>query len=63
MVINPYFDWGHDRPPQHEYHESIIYETHVKGLTMTHPGVPEDMRGTYAAMAHPAIIEHLTSSA
>ena len=61
VVVNPYFDWGHDRPPRHEYHESVIYEAHVKGLTMTHPEVPEEIRGTYAAVAHPAIIEHLTA--
>ncbi|HET7761011.1 MAG TPA: glycogen debranching protein GlgX [Phycicoccus sp.] len=60
VVTNPYFDWGHDRPPRHEYHESVIYEAHVKGLTMTHPGIPEEIRGTYAALAHPAIIDHLT---
>ena len=61
VVINPYFDWGHDRPPQHQYHESVIYEAHVRGLTMQHPAVPEELRGTYAGMAHPAVIEHLTS--
>ncbi len=61
VVINPYFDWGHDRPPRHEYHDSVIYEAHVRGLTMTHPDVPEDIRGTYAAIAHPSIIEHLTN--
>ncbi len=60
VVINPYFDWGHDRPPRHEYHETVIYEAHVKGMTMTHPEVPEEIRGTYAAIAHPAIIDHLT---
>ncbi len=60
VVINPFFDWGHDRPPRHEYHESVIYEAHVKGLTMTHPDVPEEIRGTYSAIAHPAIIGHLT---
>jgi len=59
VVVNPYFDWGHDRPPMHEYHESVIYEMHVKGLSMTHPGVPDDVRGTYAAIGHPVIIEHL----
>ncbi|MCL3862234.1 glycogen debranching protein GlgX [Actinotalea sp. K2] len=59
VVINPYFDWGHDRPPNLEYHESVIYEAHVKGLTQQHPGVPEELRGTYAGMAHPAIIDHL----
>jgi isoamylase len=60
VVINPYFDWGNDRHPQREYHESVIYEAHVKGLTMTHPGVPEDIRGTYAALAHPSVIQHLS---
>jgi isoamylase len=60
VVINPYFDWGHDRPPRHEYHDSVIYEAHVKGMTMTHPDVPDDVRGTYAGMAHPAMVEHLT---
>ncbi|HRA75469.1 MAG TPA: alpha-amylase family glycosyl hydrolase, partial [Propionicimonas sp.] len=59
VVINPYFDWGHDRPPNRDYHESVIYEAHVKGLTMQHPGIPQRLRGTYAGMAHPAIIEHL----
>ncbi len=61
VVINPYFDWGHDRPPRHEYHDTLIYEAHVKGMTMTHPEVPEEIRGTYAAIAHPAIIDHLTN--
>ena len=61
VVVNPFFDWGHDRPPQREYHDSVIYEAHVKGLTMTHPEVPQEIRGTYAGLAHPAIVEHLTS--
>ncbi len=61
VVINPFFDWGHDRPPQHDYHNSVIYETHVKGMSMLHPDVPEDSRGTYAGMAHPAVIDHLTA--
>jgi glycogen operon protein len=61
VVTNPYFDWGNDRHPSHEYHESVIYEAHVKGLTETHPAVPEEIRGTYAGLAHPAVIEHLTS--
>ena len=61
VVINPYFDWAHDRPPKHEYHESVIYETHVKGMSERHPDVPKEIRGTYAGMAHPAIIEHLVS--
>ncbi|BBX19646.1 glycogen debranching enzyme GlgX [Mycolicibacterium duvalii] len=59
VVINPYFDWGVDRPPNHEYADSVIYEAHVKGLTQTHPDIPEQIRGTYAAVAHPAIIDHL----
>jgi len=59
VVVNPFFDWGHDRPPRHEYHNTVIYEAHVKGLTMTHPDVPEAVRGTYAAIGHPAIIDHL----
>ena len=60
VVINPYFDWGHDRPPGHDYSESIIYEAHLRGMTMQHPDVPEQLRGTYAGMAHPAVIAHLT---
>ncbi len=40
IVVNPYFDWGSDRPPRREYHETVIYEAHVKGLTMTHPACP-----------------------
>jgi isoamylase len=59
VVINPFFDWGHDRPPRHEYHNTVIYEAHVKGLSMTHPDVPEGIRGTYAAIGHQAIIDHL----
>ena len=59
VVTNPFFDWGKDRSPGHRYHESVIYEAHVKGLTMRHPDVPEEIRGTYAGIAHPATIEHL----
>jgi isoamylase len=59
VVINPYFDWGNDRPPDHEYADTVIYEAHVKGLTQTHPDIPEQIRGTYAAVAYPVIIEHL----
>src|SRR5690606_24856851 len=61
VVINPFFDWGYDRPPRHEYHESIIYEAHVKGLTQLAPELPEELRGTYAGVGHPAIVEHLTT--
>ncbi|MEB4210188.1 glycogen debranching protein GlgX [Mycobacterium sp. 94-17] len=59
VVINPYFDWGNDRPPDRQYADTVIYEAHVKGLTQTHPDIPEPLRGTYAAVAHPVIIEHL----
>ncbi|OBI31632.1 glycogen debranching enzyme GlgX [Mycobacterium sp. E1386] len=59
VVINPYFDWGNDRPPDHQYADTVIYEAHVKGLTQTHPDIPEQLRGTYAGVAHPVIIEHL----
>ncbi|MEZ5115279.1 MAG: glycogen debranching protein GlgX [Candidatus Nanopelagicales bacterium] len=58
VVINPYFDWADDRPPRTPYHESVIYEAHVKGLTMRHPDIPPEIRGTYAAVAHPAMLEH-----
>ena len=61
VVINPFFDWAFDRAPLTPYHETVIYEAHVKGLTQTHPGVPEGLRGTYAGLAHPAIIDHLKS--
>ncbi|WP_354639500.1 glycogen debranching protein GlgX [Kitasatospora camelliae] len=59
VVINPYFDWGTDRPPRTDYHRTVLYEAHVKGLTQLHPGIPEEIRGTYAGLAHPAVIEHL----
>ena len=59
VVINPYFDWGNDRPPRVPYHETVIYEAHVRGLTLRHPGIPPKLRGTYAGLAHPAVIEHL----
>ncbi|MEO5711137.1 MAG: glycogen debranching protein GlgX [Nocardioidaceae bacterium] len=59
VVVNPFFDWGSDRHPRHEYHDTVVYEAHVKGLTMTHPEVPEEIRGTYAGIAHPVTIDHL----
>ncbi|MFS0792741.1 glycogen debranching protein GlgX [Microbacterium sp. 1P10AE] len=59
VVINPFFDWTGDRHPKTPYAESFIYEAHVKGLTQLHPDVPEELRGTYAGIAHPAIIDHL----
>ena len=61
VVTNPFFDWGQDRQPGHEYHESVIYEAHVKGFTEQLTEVPEEIRGTFAGIAHPATIAHLTS--
>ncbi|MEQ6326367.1 glycogen debranching protein GlgX [Mycobacterium canetti] len=59
VVINPFFDWAYDRAPRTPYHETVIYEAHVKGMTQTHPGIPPELRGTYAGLAHPVIIDHL----
>jgi len=61
VVVQPYFDWGNDRRLEIPWNETVIYEAHVKGLTMRHPDVPEHLRGTYAGLAHPAIIQHLKS--
>ena len=58
VVINPFFDWGNDRPLRIPYNESVIYEAHVKGMTMRHPGVPAALRGTYSGLAHPTMIKH-----
>ena len=59
VVINPYFDWGSDRLPRHPMNKTVVYEAHVKGMTMTHPDVPENYRGTYAGFAHPSIVKYL----
>ena len=61
LVTDPAFEWGNDRPPKRRWADTVIYETHVKGLTVAHPEVPRHLRGTYAAVAHPAVVEHLTS--
>ena len=60
LVIDPGFDWGEDRRPAVPYADTILYETHVKGLTQTHPDVPPELRGTYEGLAHPAVLAHLT---
>jgi glycogen operon protein len=59
VVINPLFDWGTDRQPRTPWHRTIVYEAHVKGLTRTHPDIPEKLRGTYAGLAHPVSVEYL----
>ncbi|HEX6132161.1 MAG TPA: glycogen debranching protein GlgX, partial [Actinomycetota bacterium] len=61
IVIDPAFTWGDDRPPRTPWNRTVIYETHVRGLTMRHPQVPPELRGTYLALAHDAVIEHLRS--
>jgi isoamylase len=59
VVSNPFFDWDNDRHPRTPFHETVIYETHVKGMTILHPDVAHEHRGTYAGLASPPIIEHL----
>jgi isoamylase len=59
VVTNPYFDWQDDRHPRRPWHETVVYEAHVKGLTYRHPAVPDALRGTFAGVAHPAIVDHL----
>jgi isoamylase len=59
VVVDPRFDWGGDRPPQIPLHESVIYEMHVKGFTRRLADVPEELRGTYAGLGHPAAVAHL----
>jgi glycogen operon protein len=57
VVINPYFDWANDRPPGTPLHETLVYELHVKGFTQTHPSVPPNLRGTYAGLAFPDVVD------
>ena len=61
VVTSPYFDWAHDRPPRTPWNETVVYEVHVKGFTQRHPDIPEELRGTYAGLGHPAAIEYLTA--
>jgi len=61
VVTSPWFDWDNDRHPRSPYDEAVIYEVHVKGFTMGHPAIPEDIRGTYAGLAHPAAIDYFTT--
>jgi glycogen operon protein len=58
VVISPFFDWQNDRLPRTPYNETVVYEAHVKGLTIRHPQIPEEMRGSYAALGHPVMIDH-----
>ncbi|MGB3508909.1 MAG: glycogen debranching protein GlgX [Microcoleaceae cyanobacterium] len=61
VVIDESFDWGNDQLLQIPAHETIIYETHVKGFTKLQPDIPENLRGTYGGLAHPAAIAYLQS--
>jgi isoamylase len=61
LVIDPTFNWGDDRAPRTSWDQSVIYECHVKGMTMLHPDVPEELRGTYLGLASDPIIDHLKS--
>jgi glycogen operon protein len=61
MVLDTAFTWGDDRPPRVPWNRTLIYEVHIKGFTMRHPGVPERLRGTYAGLATEAAINHLKS--
>ena len=61
VVHHPHFDWAGDKPPDRPLHETVIYEAHLKGFTRCHSEVPEELRGTYAGFARPAVIDHLTS--
>jgi glycogen operon protein len=61
IVVNPFFEWDGDEPLKLSWHETVIYETHVKGLTMTHPDIPERMRGTFAGLAHPKMVGYLNN--
>ena len=58
-VVNPYFDWGNDQHPNISYHDSVIYEAHVRGMTNLNLDVRPDIRGTYAGLAYPSVIEYL----
>lgn len=60
VVTSPYFDWRNDRLPNTPWHKTVIYELNVKGFTARHPGVPEELRGTYAGLAQPAVVDYLT---
>lgn len=61
VVVDDHFDWGDDRAPATSWGDTVIYETHVRGLTRLHPSVPENERGTYAGLCRPEVLEHLTT--
>jgi len=59
VVLRDDFEWGGDRRPFTHWNDTIIYEAHVRGLTKLHPDIPENIRGTYSAIGHPALLDHL----
>ncbi|HZC26690.1 MAG TPA: glycogen debranching protein GlgX [Actinopolymorphaceae bacterium] len=59
LVVDPAFDWSGDRRPMVPWSDTVLYEMHVRGFTMRHPKVPAELRGTYAGLAHPAVVEDL----
>ncbi|HEU5085154.1 MAG TPA: glycogen debranching protein GlgX [Acidimicrobiales bacterium] len=59
VVVNPFFDWANDHAPGIPLEDTIIYEVHVKGFTQRMPGIPDELRGTYAGLAHPVALQHL----
>ncbi|HEX4354847.1 MAG TPA: glycogen debranching protein GlgX, partial [Polyangiales bacterium] len=60
VIISDAFDWGEDRRPEIPWRQTVVYEAHVRGFTQLHPEIPDELRGTYAGLAHPAAIKHLT---
>ncbi|GAB2976817.1 glycogen debranching protein GlgX [Frigoribacterium salinisoli] len=60
VVVDPAFDWGDDARPGTRLEDTVVYEVHVKGFTQQHPDVPEEIRGSYAGLGHPAAVKHLT---
>ena len=59
VVVNPWFDWGSDRRPDTPWHQTVLYEAHVRGLTKLHPEVPDQLRGTYLGLCSPPVLDHL----
>jgi isoamylase len=61
VVVDPAFSWGQDAPLRIPWHQTLIYEMHVKGFTARHPKVAKELRGTYAGLTHPAVVDYLKS--
>jgi glycogen operon protein len=61
VVIDPAFTWGGDQSPRVPWNKTVIYEAHVRGMTKLHPGIPDELRGTYLAMISDPVLDHLTS--